>query len=141
MKKPVMIHLKSLIEQDGEQSRFEIDTRGHLFQKDGSTFLSYRESAESGYDSSTVLLRLDGETRATISRSGGTRLDIEPGRRNLCAYHTPHGQVLLGLTGGPIRFQRRSGGRGELTLCYELDLNSALLSRNRLFIKIEECSN
>ena len=111
MKKSVFIHLKSLIEQDGEHQRLQIDTRGNLFVRNAVTYLSYREGTDSGYDGSTVLFRLEGEKRALISRSGGTRLLIEPGRRNLCSYATPHGQAVLGLTGGPIRFQKLSGGR------------------------------
>lgn len=138
MKQDVMIEIKSLIEADGDTDKIEVATRGHRFIKDGTTYISYKETDENGFDGNSVLIKVEGEKRVTVNRLGSERsqLLIEAGRRNICSYATPHGTQTLGITGGAIKLAKDS-----LSLKYELDINNVLMSKNQLFITIKECAN
>lgn len=138
MKQDVMIEIKSLIEADGDTDKIEVTTRGHRFIKDGTTYISYKETDENGFDGNSVLIKVEGEKRVTVNRLGSERsqLLIEAGRRNICSYATPHGTQTLGITGGAIKLTKDS-----LSLKYELDINNVLMSKNQLFITIKECAN
>ncbi len=141
MKKDVFIRVKSLIEADGETDKLDITTRGKMMQKDGSVFLTYKETDQNGFDGCSVLIRADGEERVTISRSGDlkSQLLIEKNKRNLCSYSTPYGSTMLGITCVGIKAKHKENPLYELSVCYELDVNSSLISKNQLFIKIKEC--
>ena len=143
MKREVLLELKSLIDANGEQQEIEITTRGKLLCKELSVFLSYKETEQSGYNGSTVLIRVEGEDRVSVSRSGGadSQLLIERGKRNLCGYLTPYGVIMLGVTCANIKNRLDSRGFGELSFSYELDVNTELVSKNQMFIKIRESTN
>ena len=143
MKSDVMIELKSLIESSGESENIELSTRGKLLAKENAIFISYKETEQSGYDGCTVLIKAEGESQVTISRSGdaNSHLLCQKGKRNLCSYATPHGALTLGVTCSNIKNSLNENGIGELSLSYELDVNGGLIGKNRLSIKIRECTN
>ena len=143
MKSDVMIELKSLIESSGESENIELSTRGKLLAKENAIFISYKETEQSGYDGCTVLIKAEGESQVTISRSGdaNSHLLCQKGKRNLCSYSTPHGALTLGVTCSNIKNGLNENGVGELRLSYELDVNGGLIGKNRLSIKIRECTN
>lgn len=143
MKQDILLELKSLIDSNGEQQEIEITTRGKLMKKESAVFLSYKETEQSGYDGSTVLIRAEGEDRVSITRSGdaASQLLIERGKRNLCSYATPYGAIMMGVTCSNIKNRLDSRGLGELSFSYELDVNTGLISKNQLFIKIRESTN
>ncbi|MBQ8869327.1 MAG: DUF1934 domain-containing protein [Oscillospiraceae bacterium] len=137
MKQDVIIEIKSLIEMGGDSDKIEVTTRGHRFIKDGTTYISYKETDENGFDGNSVLIKVEGERRVTVNRLGSERsqLLVEAGRRNICSYATPHGTQTLGITGGSIRLSKDG-----LSFNYELDINNVLMSKNQLFITIKECA-
>ena len=143
MKSDVMIELKSLIESSGESENIELSTRGKLLAKENAIFISYKETEQSGYDGCTVLIKAEGEEQVTISRSGdaNSHLICQKGKRNLCSYRTPHGALTLGVTCSNIKNSLNENGVGELKLSYELDVNGGLIGKNKLSIKIRECTN
>ena len=143
MKKDIIIELKSSIESSGESENIEITTRGKLLAKEDAVFLSYKETEQSGYDGCTVLIKAEGNDRVTISRSGdaNSHLLCEKGKRNLCSYSTPHGALTLGVTCGQIKNELNDDGLGKLSFSYELDVNGGLIGKNKLSIKIRECTN
>ena len=143
MKKNVLIDMRSCIEVDGESEKLEITTRGKMLEKDGSIFITYRETDNLGYDGCAVLIRVDGKEKVTVSRSGDVRshLIIEKGKRNVCAYATPHGTMMLGISSVNIEVKNKQNGEKELFVSYELDVNLELMSKNELSIKIRECKN
>jgi uncharacterized beta-barrel protein YwiB (DUF1934 family) len=143
MKSDVMIELSSVIESMGESENIELSTKGKLLALENAIFLSYKETEQSGYDGCTVLIKAEGNDRVTISRSGdaNSHLLCEKGKRNLCSYGTPHGALTLGVTCGNIKNSLNQNGFGELSLSYELDVNGGLIGKNKLRIKIRECTN
>ncbi len=139
MKKDVLIEIKSLIESQGENESLEITTRGKLLKKDDSLFITYKETDQTGFDGCGVLIRVDGEEKASVTRNGDapSHLIIEKGKRNVCAYNTPFTTATLGISGARIE-KKEENEEIQLFISYELDLNSELMSRNKLSIKIRE---
>lgn len=142
-KKDVILEIKSLIEADGESDRLEITTRGKMLFKNGNYYLTYRETDKTGFDGCSVLIKVEGEKTVTVSRSGDvtSQLTIETGKRNLCSYMTPQGTAMLGISGNAVRIKRSGETPLEFYICYELDINSKLLSKNQMYITIKECTN
>lgn len=136
MKKDVLIHILSLIDNGESEDKIEINTKGKAFEKDGVVYLSYKETDENGYDSNGVLIKASDKS-VTVNRLGNAKsaLIIEAGKRNLCSYATPYGNQMLGISG--ISVQNK---KGEISFCYELDLNNTLLSKNKLQITYKECT-
>lgn len=143
MKKDVLIKVKSLIESDDDTDKLEITTRGKLLDQGDKAYLTYRETDQNGYDGCSVLIKVENENKITISRSGDlkSQLVVEKGRRNLCSYATPYGSTLLGITCSALNTKREKSFLSEISTVYELDVDSCLISRNQLFIKIKECKN
>lgn len=142
-KKDVILEIKSLIEADGDTDRLEITTKGKMLFKSGNYYLTYRETDKTGFDGCSVLIKVEGEKTVTVSRSGdiSSQLTIETGKRNLCSYKTPQGTAMLGISGNAVRIKKDGENPLEFYICYELDTNSKLLSKNQMFITVKECAN
>lgn len=143
MKRQVLLEIKSLIDSNGEKQEIDITTHGNLLCKDSAVFVSYKETQQNGFDGCTVLVKVEGEDRVSVGRSGGgeSQLIIEKGKRNLCSYGTPYGMIMMGVTCASIKNALDNKGLGELSFSYELDVNMQLVSKNQLFIKIRESKN
>lgn len=134
MKKDVLIHILSLIDNGENEDKIEINTKGKVFEKDGAVYLGYKETDENGYDTNDVLIKATDKS-VTVNRLGNAKssLIVEAGKRNLCSYATPYGNQMLGISGISVSLKE-----GQISFCYELDLNNTLLSKNKLNITYEE---
>jgi uncharacterized beta-barrel protein YwiB (DUF1934 family) len=117
----------------------ELITEGRYYNKEGSYFISYKESETTGFDGVTTTLKIDGDDCVTLTRSGpaNSRLILEKGRRHLCQYDTGVGSLMVGVSSCRI-LSRLSDGGGELTFNYTLDINSNLVSQNEVYISVKE---
>ncbi|MBE6788799.1 MAG: DUF1934 domain-containing protein [Ruminococcaceae bacterium] len=142
MKRDVLIHIKSLIDNGEEADKIEISTRGKAFEKDGVTYLSYKETDQNGFDGNSVLIKAESGC-VTISRLGSAKsqLFVKPYQRNICSYATPYGTQTLGISGIYVSHKSVSDKKRELSLCYELDINHTFMSKNTLVITYEESAN
>ena len=142
MRKDVLISIKGTVIPEGSNPDvIELITAGRYYNKDGSYFITYKESETTGFDGVTTTLKVEGENCVTLTRSGaaGTRLVLEQGRRHLCHYDTGYGQMMVGVSGCKIHSQLNDGG-GELTFNYTLDINSSLVSTNEVYISVREAA-
>jgi len=142
MKKDVLIHILSLIDNGEECDKIEISTKGKAFEKDGSIYLSYKETDENGFDGNSVLITAKDDS-VTVSRLGSAKsqLFIRAGKRNICSYTTPHGAQTLGISGISVSLKDLSEKKRELSFSYELDINHTFMSKNQLVITYEESAN
>ncbi len=140
MKKDIQLCVKSRIEADGEVDRLEITTKGNLLTRGENVYLSYKETSETGYDGCSVLISLEGNECVTVSRGGDlkSQLVMKKGSRNLCSYKSPYGSTMLGVTCSDIKVKNSGNILSEICLEYALDINSALISNNQLWIKVKE---
>jgi uncharacterized beta-barrel protein YwiB (DUF1934 family) len=140
MQKNVLISIKGTVIPDGATPDvIELITEGRYLYKEGTGFISYKESETTGFDGVTTTLKVEGDRCVTLTRSGpaSTRLILERGKRHLCQYETDVGQLLVGVSGCHI-LSRLDDGGGELTFNYALDINSSLISQNEVTISVRE---
>jgi uncharacterized beta-barrel protein YwiB (DUF1934 family) len=140
MRKDVLISIKGTVISEGAAPDIiELITAGRYYNKEGSYFISYKESETTGFEGVTTTLKVEGDNCVTLTRSGtsSSRLVLEKGRRHLCHYDTGLGQLMVGVSGCRINSQLDDGG-GELTFNYTLDINSSLVSQNEVYISVRE---
>ena len=136
--KNVLISIKGTQTVDDQQDVIELTTVGKMGEKNGHVFITYSEE-QTGLPAVITTLKIIGEDSVTVQRSGGnnSRLMVEKGQRNLSHYETGYGALTIGVFGEKI-INKINGNGGQLTLCYTIDANSSLLSRNQLEISIKE---
>ena len=116
MSKPLenyIIRIKSSIDQfdnegvirEEDRDHIELMTRGSFTKKNGSYYISYKETQTIGFEGCTTTIKIaeDG-SRVALLRFGraNSQLLIERDRRNLCHYETEVGSLTLGVTGDGI---------------------------------------
>jgi uncharacterized beta-barrel protein YwiB (DUF1934 family) len=140
MKKDVLISIKGTVIPEGAAPDIiELITAGRYYNKEGSYFISYKESETTGFEGVTTTLKVEGDSCVTLTRSGASNssLVLEKGRRHLCHYDTGFGDLMVGVSGCRINSRLDDGG-GELTFNYSLDINSSLVSQNEVYISVKE---
>ena len=137
--KKAMINIKSSQEIDGQTDTMEFMCTGIFSVSDKSTVLQYDESVSLGIDGVKTTLKLDDNGIVTLERSCGKygNLIVEEGKRHLCQYATEFGDIMIGIYGESVKNNISQNG-GNLSLQYSIDINSGLLSRNRVEISIRE---
>lgn len=128
------------LDESGQETATELTTRGQYFEKDDSRFLLYEEQDP---DSGAVVrstLKIKNHT-VELSKSGAvrSRMIFETGKTHRTSYDTPYGSLLLDICTDDLK-SAWSDNTGSVQLAYRLLTEDALLSRNRLFIKIKSFS-
>ena len=140
MKKNVMISIKG-IQKTGESSdTIELLTVGNMYRKKDSYFISYQESAATGYEGCTTVVKVDKPFRVSMMRYGNNRatLMIEKGVRHLCRYGSDYGDITVGIFANKVDSSLSDKG-GDLNFSYTLDINSSFASENEVYINVKEC--
>lgn len=137
MKKKATIYILGTQYVDDDKDFIELTTEGEFVKKDGSFYLIYNEDELSGIKGSKTTIKIDGDRKAVIMKNGSSHstLIIEPEKRNLCRYETEYGDILFGISDCDIFCQLGDDG-GTAKLKYSLDVNSGLVSKNELDIKV-----
>ena len=114
-------------------------TRGSFTMRDGSYYITYRETETTGYEGNVTTLKIAADaSRVAMLRFGpqASQLVIEKGRRNLCHYETGYGSVTLGVTADGIECGLTPKG-GAARFSYLLDGDvSTLISKNSLEVTV-----
>ena len=130
MKHNATIFVKGIQRVDGDKDTVEMSGAGTVETTEKGLRLCYSEYDDEGIRSDTALT-LIGET-VKIDRSGGNEMTmiVPTGKHRKCSYDTPMGALLIGTYGTHL-----SHGGNTLSLKYDLDMNSVLMSKNELEIK------
>ncbi len=138
-KENYIIRIKSRIDQDGEPQVLELTTRGQYHVRNGNYYITYKETAEMGYDGCSVTVRVAADgSKVTMMRFGkmNTQLLIERGRRNVCHYETGYGSITLGVSADEIHCALNEKG-GYVHFSYILDADTdGLVSKSCLDISV-----
>ncbi len=135
-----------LIEIKGTQQYFEEDcdvttftTNGTMSVEKGIYTLCYDESEMIGAKGVKTELTIENSQKMTLARHGGmeSRMVVEKGRRHSCLYNTPQGDFVIGIYGEALMAELNESG-GKIYMSYTLDVNSGLLSKNIMEIKVKE---
>ncbi len=135
--KDALITVKGFQYANGEQDTIELKTLGKFGIKNDKFYIKYTETAENGENCET-LIKVD-EWQTVLKRSGSTdsRMVIEVGKRNSCAYSSAGCAIILDIYGNQIDNQLNEHG-GALNLEYDLNMNYAPISHNRIEITVKE---
>ena len=137
--KKAMFNIKSSQEIDGQTDTMEFMCIGSFSISDKLTVLEYDESVSIGIEGVKTTLKLDDKGIVTLERSGGKygNLVVEEGKRHLCQYTTEFGDIMIGIYGESVKNNISLNG-GNLSLQYSIDINSGLLSKNKVEISVRE---
>ena len=139
MKKDVLIEVKGVYRQDGDEDSVELFTTGSYYKRNGHYYIAYDESEVTGFEGSRTVLKVEESGRVTLTRSGRTRsqLIIEQGVRHQCHYDTGYGSMTIGICGDRVDSGLTDEG-GRLEFAYSLDVNTLLASENAVYINVRE---
>ena len=133
-----MIIIKGEQIADGKPEKVTLSTVGDFaLTPDGRFLITYEESEATGFPGNTTTLEVVGDRQVTLLRRGAnnSQLIIQKGVRHLCHYETGYGSLSIGVNGMTVENRLTADG-GEVSFSYKLDVNSSLLSINRMSITV-----
>ena len=139
MRKKYLITIDGAQVYEGEEDSISLSTLGEYRRDDDHFFISYPESAATGFDGDIMSLEIESDKKVTLNRSGvsNTQLIIELGQRHFSHYQTGFGGAMVSIRAQNIDNRLHDKG-GEISLLYSLDLNASVLSQNKLNITVKE---
>ncbi|MBO5421886.1 MAG: DUF1934 domain-containing protein [Clostridia bacterium] len=119
----------------GQREKSELTTTAEIFGTADDYSVIYKEQSEELMGCTTTI-RVENSNRVTVSRKGAynTELKMEKGKRNLCCYNTPVGQIMMGVFTSSVRSEFKENEKIVLDFSYSLDFNNELLNKNRIKI-------
>ena len=139
MKKDVLIEIKGVYRQDGDEDAVELFTTGSYYRRGSRYYIAYEESEATGFEGSHTVLKVEGGNRVTVTRTGRThsQLIVEQGVRHQCHYDTGFGSMTIGVSGDRVDCSLTDEG-GRLEFAYSLDVNTLLASENSISVTVRE---
>jgi uncharacterized beta-barrel protein YwiB (DUF1934 family) len=138
--KDVIIDIKGTQTVQGEDDVIELTTVGKMNIIGEKTYLKYDDSAMSGADGVSCIIKVDQKDNSVVmQRSGGlnSRMFIKKGQRHICHYETGQGTFTMGIFGEEVKSDLDSNG-GSLVMSYTIDVNYGMLSRNKVEINVKQ---
>ena len=137
--KDVIISMHSVHGYDQDDSQtVDFTTDGYYFREGDASCFSYLESDVTGLEGTrtSVIVKPD---YVVVDRDGyiTSRMIFKEGEKNTFPYDTPFGTANLGIKTRRIK-QRFDDGGGELEVDYVVDMEHALVARNKIQLKIRE---
>lgn len=132
-----IITITDIHNTDGHIEKSEMKTSAQVQGTENDYSVVYDEQSEEMKDCRTTVHVVDGKC-VTISRTGNynTEMKMEKGRRNICCYSTPVGQISMGVYTSRV-ISEFTDKNIRLDFSYTLDCNNELISKNRVKINVE----
>ena len=139
MMKDVLISMRSIQGYDREdQEIIDFTTDGVYFQDGEAACFSYMETEVTGLEGTrtSVIVKPD---HVVVDRDGSitSRMIFKEGEKNSFPYDTPFGTATLGVKTRKIRQSFNESG-GDLEVDYVVDMEHALVARNKIQLNIRE---
>lgn len=125
---------------EGQVEETALTTTGSYTERNGKHYIVYREYDQHNQVSQTSTLKIDKNCVSLIRNNADsyhTNLILENGKRHLCQYGTPYGDITLGVFTTKLVDSLTDRG-GDLTIEYLLDVNTSLSSVNQITISVRE---
>ncbi len=140
MDKQYLIKTTGVRIENGDQEKFEVVARGSYTYEKDKQVISYIEHGGE-LDGCKTVITVQRDCVETLRTGGYTmQLIAEKSKRHNCCYDTPYGGMVLGVFCKEVLNRLNENG-GEIAFSYNLDINSALLSENKVKITIKEAVN
>ena len=133
-----LINIHDIHLTDGKPERSEMITNAEIEGTAANYTVKYDEPSDEMKGCKTTIRVVDGAS-VEIVREGAynTVMKIEKGRRNICCYSTPVGNIFMGISANAVTSEFVNGRLRKLDFAYELDADGTLLSKNRIRITLE----
>lgn len=133
----INLKLRSVLDSEDDHSETELMTEGTMENDGGVWKITYEDSDATGFEGATTTITADGDSLVSIVRTGtaNSNLVIEAGKKHFCLYGTPFGDLTVGIYTHKIENSLSENG-GKLYLKYTLDVNSAYMSDNEIYLDI-----
>ncbi len=133
----VLITIDSSQKQNDDATEISFQTKGRLYNKNGTYYLKYEEELE-GLEGVESTLKLE-ENRVTLIRQGEVRTlqKFISGRRTEFEYNTLYGTLQLEVEVDRLSVELDSE-QGRVDLVYKLYKSETLISINQLSISYKE---
>ncbi len=130
---PVLLSVVGQSQQDGQkEEHIRLITTGHLNKTERGFSLQYDETQPDGGETSHVTMSLE-KGSVTMVRDGSyaTSMVFEKGRRFQGNYHTPMGDLEMGIFATRVQFTGDED-KGDVSLQYQLDLQGQFVAMHEL---------
>lgn len=123
---------------NGETDRSELVTNAVIEGDEAFYTVNYDEQSQEMKGCKTCIRVTDGKCVEIIRQgSYNTAMKIEKGKRNVCCYATPVGNISMGICASHVSSDFAENRLKRLEFAYELDVDGSLLSKNRIRITAE----
>jgi len=141
LRKDVVITLKGVVNPENEDELLELVTEGRLYRKNGSYFITYRESELTGMAGVTTTLKVDAEGITVMrSRPVSTHMIFRQGETHFGLYQLEGGEPMtISVRTSRVR-QTIGDNGGDVEVDYSIDVNNVPLTDNRLRLSVREPS-
>ncbi len=138
MKENYLIKINGTQKTPDDEHTVTLMTKGNFVRKNGTYYISYKETETTGYEGCTTTVKVDRNGKISMIRLGNkpSHLTIEAGKRHVCHYETGFGALSLGISANDILNSLDIDG-GRLKFTYELDINSGIISENTVDITVK----
>ncbi|MBQ8994787.1 MAG: DUF1934 domain-containing protein [Oscillospiraceae bacterium] len=138
MKDNYLITIDTIQKTDAGDDNFSLSTFGEYDYTSDRTVIRYEDSAATGFEGCETELNISSEG-VTMRRTGpsSSHMVLEKGKKHVCHYMTPYGDLPLGVYTEYIKDDLSESG-GTLDLRYSLDLNANFFALNHLKITVKE---
>lgn len=134
----IVLKIKSTQEINGQSDTSEFVSCGTYDFDNNNVEVIYDESVALGVDNvKTKFTVKNGIVQILRNNGDFGSLVIEEGKRHLCQYYTQYGNIMIGIFGNKVETSLNDHG-GYVNLIYSIDVNSGLLSHNKVEIEIRE---
>jgi len=140
MTKDVIVTMKgmqfSINEENGDNESIEIITTGQYYERNGHSFLMYDEMIDGVEKPVSNLVKYDSHL-LEVTKKGmiNVHMYFEEGKQNLTDYHTPYGDIVIGITTNRVQI-KEDENRIHIEVDYALDVNYEFLSDCKIWMEI-----
>ena len=136
-KKQVLVSITGWTrEDDMMEDPMRLLTTGTLTGEKDAWRIDYTETEPDDGETHDVILTMDSGV-VTMERTGpfATSMVFDQGRRFEGSYHTPYGELAMGVYPTHVQYQVDRDHTGEVNLTYQLDLQGQFAAMHELRIR------
>lgn len=138
MDKQIIVRIKAKQIVNNEEEAVELITPGKFYTKNGSYYIVYEETEISGLEGTTTTLKVsDKEVQMIRFGTTNSKLTFREGCVDTSYYKMPFGMIELIIKPSSISITMGDNG-GSIELKYELMAGGSQMSRNELYIQVEQ---
>lgn len=131
-------HMVAQPHNTDEPGTLELLTRANYYEKNGKHYVLYDEIVDSKEHVIKNKIKLSGDSCLEIFKTGMTRTHMvfEKGKKNMSLYHTPFGEMLIGVDTKRLDVDVRDD-QIDTFVEYELEINEEPMAVCSIHVKIK----